>query len=339
MMSLDNLRVISSNTPSRLSKSDIGFLVLFIYLFIFTAIRYMVGWDYIHYYDAVRYNIDNNIVSRGEALTVFIVELSRYFKSPLLYFSINAFIFYFSLYFFIKKFSADHWLSLLLFISFPLFFLNSLSVVRIFTAIALVLYAYNFLVERKFFRYILIVIIASMFHKSALFSLTFLIFSSLQISSIVWFVALAASPFLAKYVLPLISSFILPVYLGYLEPTEVTEGTKAIYFFVILAFIMIIFRQKIIKGEYRYLVLYNIYMFGVCFYITFIDFGTLGHRLSLYSTILAIIFFPAISALIIEIRIKLFFKFICCFLLAALFFYSLSILREAYIPYLTVLEI
>ena len=321
------------------SVGNIGFFILIFSLFLFTAIRHMVGWDYIHYYEVVLYNIDNNIVMRDEALTIAVVEVSRYFKSPLMYFTINAFILYFFLYNFIKRFSVDRWLSILLFITFPLFFLNSLSVVRIFTAIAIVLFAYNFLVKRKFLHYIVIVIIASMFHKSALFALTFILFSSLEISGLVWFVALAISPLLAKYIIPFASSYISLAYLVYLEPTDITEGTKALYFFVFLAFLMILFKKKIIKENYSYLVMYNIYMFGVCFYLVFIDFGTIGHRLSLYSTILSIILLPAALSIIKGNKVKVLIKLFFYILMLVIYFYTLNISREAFIPYMTIFDI
>lgn len=317
------------------NQVDFIFIVAFVFVFILVSIRYDVGWDYIHYYNSVFRNDNNNITGNGELLTIFFVEVGRYIKSPLFYFFINALIFYFSLFIFIRKYSTDKWLSFFIFICFPLFFLNSLSVVRTFTAIALILYAYDFLISKKIVFYLIIVFLASLFHKAALVGLFFVFFAGLRISSYIWFVLLCVSPFVTGLLTPLLE-FILPKYSVYFEVTEAVEGTKAIYFFVIFAFYMILFRKKLIGNSYTNLVFYNIYMFGVCIYLAFMDFGTMGHRLSLYGTITSVVLIPIFISRIKQQRLKLFLNISLYVFLVGIFLLAVNVGREAYIPYTTI---
>lgn len=324
-----------SYKPSRI---QVGLILAFSCILFFTSIRYNVGWDYANYYDAVYRHTDNNIVLNGEMLTVFLVNISRYIKSPFFYFFVNALILYVSLYFFIRKYSVNQWLSFFIFLFFPLFFLNSLSVVRTFTAIALVLYSYKFLIDKKILFFIVIVLIASMFHKAALIALCFIFFSAMNISSGVWLLALLISPFLTNVFTPILTEM-LPGYSVYFKETENVEGTRAIFFFVIFAVAMTFFRRKLVYRNRSNLVLYNIYMFSVCIYLLFIELGSMGHRLSLYGTITSIILIPALLSKVRQIDLQFFLKLLLYMLLVGLFYLTLLIGEETYLPYTTIFGI
>lgn len=311
---------------------DVFFILSFFSVFIFTVFRYNVGWDYKAYDEAIIGGIDNSLILRGELLTVSLIKFSRTIHSLFFYFFINSFIFYTILYIFLKKYSVDKWVSFFIFLCFPLFFLNSLGVVRIFTAIAIVLYGIDFIIKKKYFKCVLIFFLASLFHKSALIALCFLLFGGLNISAFLWFLILCISPFVASLILPIIE-YILPDYSLYLSETDHVEGTRAIYFFSVIAMFMIFYRSKLIDGIYSNLIFYNIYMFGVCIYLAFIDLGTMGHRLSLYGTMLSIVIVPLVFRVINGVEIRFFIKILFFIFLFLIFLMTLNVSKEAYIPY------
>jgi hypothetical protein len=68
---------------------------------------------------------------------------------------------------FVYKYSKITWLSVYLFFTFR-FFDMTMVVMRLSIAIVLILFAYDFLRERKLFKFLLVVMLASLFHRSAL---------------------------------------------------------------------------------------------------------------------------------------------------------------------------
>jgi hypothetical protein len=310
-------------------------------VFLFSSLRFMVGWDYANYYDAIVYDVDNNVVSRGEWLTIALIEISRNLKSPYIYFFVNALLLFLPLWWLLIRKSSNKWLSLIVFLSFPLFFLNSLSVVRMFSALGIVLIAVDFLFRKKLFIYFALVLVAASLHKSALLSLVFIVFLFFRPSRTLWSVLLIVSFFgghVFAGILQGVTDWYNPIYSTYLERASIQEGTKAIYVFLAFVFVLFFVDYNNIKTDKRLSLYYNIYLFGVCVYLAFLDFGTAGHRLSLYGTIYLVILLPSFIRtfdgwgvkLGVHAGLHLFFIF--------LFFYTIQIGSETYIPYKTIFE-
>lgn len=317
------------------------FFILVFVLFLFTSFRSDVGWDYHSYYDAIAYNVDNNVISRGELFTVSLVKLARFFNSPTFYFSANALVFYAFLSIAIYRSKINPFFCLLIFISFPLFFINSLSVVRTFSALAIVVFSISFLEKKKYVKYYVFVIIAVCFHNSALLAMIFPFFSNLKINRFallsLWFLSFFAVGFID------LSNFDnLGVLAFYLQPTDVVEGTKAIYFFSIILLFLIAFKDNFINSDLFFprsisLVYFNVFFFGVIVYSMFIDFGTLGHRLSLYGTFLSIFIIPKLLGLIRPLVFRNFLFCSCILFLFVIYILSVKVGSDALLPYKTVI--
>lgn len=325
-----------STLQKRKIRSAGIFLCLF-FLFLFTAFRHEVGWDYAVYYDTVINDVDTSIVLRGEFLTVFLVEVGRYFDSSFLYFAINSFIFYLFFYLGMRRFNLLSYVALLFFISFPLFFLNSLSVVRTFTAIGIVFYAVSFLSERRLLTYFFLIIVSSFFHSSALYALLFPLFCYYKVG-VIFYVILFVVALSSRNLLESFMLSVNPVLVNYLKPTEIQEGTKAIYLFGSIALFLFFFKRKFINSDVFYSshvtnILFNIYMFGFFTYALFLDYGTLGHRLSLYGTFFSVVLVPKMILLLRPVAIPVVGSYVFCCLLFFLLFLSVYIAQESLIPY------
>ncbi|WP_143315064.1 EpsG family protein [Clostridium sp. HBUAS56017] len=334
----DRCNSLGSTKKKTKVKFNFTFKLALIIIFVFTAFRYGVGWDYKAYYNTIEYGVVTNIISRGEYATIFLVDISRRIGITNLYFFVNTFITLFFLSKTIKRYSKDYWMSLIIYLCFPLFYLNSLSVVRSFAALAIVFYGFKYIEKRKFVKYLILVVCASMFHKSALISIVFYFIFNLNLKTPKLITILALLPIFSVGLSNIVIKY-LPIYGVYTQNTSIQEGTKAIIIFIILAIILLIFRKKIIAANTIVNGYYNIYFVGVSIYLMFFSQGTMGHRLSLYGTIFSVLLIPEIVSkfksrkgrFIINISIYL----VCIFM----FLYMISVNAETYIPYRTIFSI
>lgn len=159
--------LLSSRLPVTKAKPAI-----IIILTIFVGFRYAVGWDYYTYYDAIKYNYG---LDRYAFLIRMIANFCVYLDSPQLFFLITGF---FSMLFCVSaiyKISTKPAISLLIFITFPLLFLDSLIIVRYFLSFSIIFYASLFLKENKVFSYLFFILIASQIHIASLIGILYLI--------------------------------------------------------------------------------------------------------------------------------------------------------------------
>ena len=325
----------------RLFREGVLFASAIGLLLIFTVFRYGIGWDYWAYHDTIVFNEETNIVSRGEWLTLQLVSFAREINSFVAYFSLNALIFFCAFYLFVRRFSVDLWLSLFIFTGFPLFFLNSLSVVRNFTAIAIVLLAFRFLVANKIVPYIALVFVASLFHKSAYFALIFPILIYVKIPRWGWFSLLILAGLIGASIINNLFGFVgnyFPEYIGYVSVAESQQGTKAIYVLVGFALIFNHYRKYLCGGDGSLLLFLNIYLFGVFVYLMFLPLGTLGHRMSLYSTILLVVLVPRFLEILRPNWFRRLATFAVHISFIVFFFWTIVVMEEAYLPYRTIFD-
>ncbi len=301
----------------------------------FSGFRFGVGWDYMSYYEAVIYDDNFHFISRNEMITQLLVSISNRFNAPNLFFFINSFITIFLISDTIKKFSINKNISLFIFISFPLFFLNSFSVIRFFTALALTFYGVRFIINKKFLFYLITVLIASFIHKSAFFALPLYFLQFFKFKNIYLFIILVSANILREIFNNLISVYI-PQYIGYTESTLVQEGTKAIWLFIFFGLIGMYFKNKYFKDNKLHDLYFNIYIYGLLFYMLFLKQGTLGHRLSLYGTIYLILLLPMYINIIKNVKIKSIAIFFLYSILITSFLFSLHLGSNTYIPYKTI---
>lgn len=316
-------------------KRNILLCFAFSLLFCFSAFRLNVGWDYSAYYDTIHYNLATNIVGRGEYATILLIELSRSTGWENLFFAVNAFICVYCIYRTIVAYSPDPWVSLLFFVCFPLFFLNSLSVIRFFSALALTFYACKYIKQQKPLKYAVFIIMASLFHKSALIAGVFYFARYIKVGTFKLLMLFFLLPFIGRWVNRFIVTH-LPGYAMYTETTDIQEGTKAIVFFLLITALTLLVRKKITQDDEMAMIYSNIFFLGIAIYLMFYDQGTMGHRLSLFGTIYGLLLVPKLFTLFTRKLERAFLKLLFYVLLVVMFFYIIKSGAEAYIPYRTI---
>jgi len=296
------------------------------------GLRYNVGTDYPTYV-AVYDQLSQLSLAQYLSLPSLDIEIGFYFLIklsnlimgnyiPLLLFSsfLTVFFFYLGL----KRYNTKH-TALVYFLFLTVVFPFSLNGIRQGIAISLCFLAFSFIIEHKPKKYILWIVVASLFHKSALFLLpfyfinklikngshNFVLMKSLLLASIIYFLL----PY--TYELLQTTSFF-SRYSAYQSITA--DGNNNIFYLkVVILIVILLFYKRIISHDKK-----NIYF--LIFIVLDVVLSTLGFgspfvkRIALYFSL----FSPLLLASIPDIFSDKFGKFICYSTLVAyglLYFY------------------
>lgn len=151
---------------------SVSLLILFLITVFFIGLRYYTGSDwsgYINYFNTVSW--DNNTYEFGYKLLNLFVKntVNDYFFVQFL----ATFFFAFSVFRFYYKYN-NQYLFLSIFLVLSLYFSELfMAQVRQSIAIGVLLFGTDFLLDRKWIKYCICVFIACLFHKTAVFALTF----------------------------------------------------------------------------------------------------------------------------------------------------------------------
>lgn len=284
-------------------KTFFYFLILIILTF-FAGFRSLeVGADtsgYAHRFEALNIDFINFIklesnIEIGYRLLEYITSL---FSNN--YMTILTVIALVALYFQLKsinKLSEQAVISIFIFITFGAytFVFNG---ARQGIAAAIFMFALTFLVNAKFWKYILWIIIASLFHKSIIIAIP-LYFIFRRKFTKTWFLLLLIGSFFAFYFFRLIlnlSTFINPRYFNYVA-MENQGGFYLTLCYTFLSVFFILIRSKI-KSSYKinYDIYLNMFLFGTIIYIIVYLSGAYVEitRMAFYYLISSIFIWPLI---------------------------------------------
>lgn len=246
----------------------VGFIII-------SAIRFEVGYDYNSYgrisYDMRVYDIEDVSLSRvekGFLLPIYIINLG--FEEYYVVFIYTSIIIYTAVFALICKRSEIPWISAAAFLCFGLFF-NSLCFLRQFIAALIIAYAIKFAHKETIVRYLLLVIVASTFHWSALIMAVMYIFVKIKPSWIYLGIVTAGTVifciFSRSAMLFLIDKFYM--YKSY-DPDNNPEASMGLpprytIMFGIIFLICFLFRKKLIEKNPDNGIYINCLMFTVVF--------------------------------------------------------------------------
>lgn len=204
---------------------------------------------------------------------------------------------------FIYKYSKIPSLSFILFCSLNYFGME-FTLLRHCIAISFVIWSYDYIVKKDLKKFIICVLLATLFHKTAIIFLLAYPLSKVETGYKNFFaivVSLVVSVTFGKRLLQIIITFINSRrYLNYLNP----EADSLTFFFMnllILLFIYMFIRKYSKEPEYKALM--NIYTIGICISSCTIFIGE-AFRLSTFFTIFSIIILPNAIYLLSNIKNK-----------------------------------
>ncbi|WP_210608811.1 EpsG family protein [Priestia flexa] len=147
-----------------------------IVLFLVSGLRDVtVGSDTVSYIEAFNFIKGNSLsqsldlyFEKGYILYNYII--SRFFSSPQLLLIISSFITILLIGKFIYKNSKNAYLSIYLFITL-MYYYSSMNILRQYIAVSIIAFGYEYVKKRKFLRYLLCIVIAALFHNTALMAI------------------------------------------------------------------------------------------------------------------------------------------------------------------------
>lgn len=268
----------------------------FLTMFVFSAIRYGIGYDYYAYMKMSLQLVEDYTIDRIEPLSKFLLIVASYTHYQV-FFVLGAFLTLYPVYRACLKLSVNPAYSLFLYFLFPVFYLESFSIVRNAIAYSFVLYSFLLLCEKKRFFSLLFIITAALFHKSALIGLFIYVLYFIKNYRILHIILYLSSFVISALLLRTISQYSDAIVLladveKYSEVGRSEGGSMKLIVNAIniVNFILWGFLSKLNNKNALYLGFFNV---GVCLWNAFIGIdSTISLRLSSFFMIFIIFIAP-----------------------------------------------
>ena len=275
------LAVQNYNNVYILKKSAAFCLILF--MFVISGLRYNVGRDFINY-EQMYLDPSNIRNSFTEPVWSYIsILLHNMGFSSVAWFCLTSFII--NLFFIsgIRKLSKNFYLSVAFYIAMPHLFLESFNIVRQFVAMSIIFrFSYLFF-QKKYWKFIIVILLASCFHKSAVLTIPIFFVSLIKFSNIILILIVFICFISRNSFLPIIIKIIsnVSMYSGYVNELVSSESTSGLYAYVLLLvclFIIFCFRKPATR---EINILKNLSLMSFCIYLLFYTFQA-GQRIGFY---------------------------------------------------------
>lgn len=299
-------------------------------LFFVAVFRFDVGYDYPAYYGMATSTYTDEL-DRIEPFSRYIIECAKYLGHPYILFILFGIPTYCIVFWFCSKtksFQLAFWTYVCLFL------LESFGTIRQAAAMSIILCAIVYLTKKKIVPYILLCLLASLFHFTAIIMLPiYFVYYYIPLK-----IVLICSISLVLF-FPLIISILLSnnIYTYYLYNNELYEGGGYIRFFYVILYLILLaiaYKKSIFPETKR---IFTVLM--PAFFIPFLFGGHLGGRLSSYLYLFFILLIPQVLSFC-NTKIKiLFMAMLCTFFFALLYISERAGDKSPYTPYKTIFEV
>lgn len=179
--------------------------LMLLVVLLFASLRFGIGFDYMAYYNFIMGYTFGYVYDHLEPIALWLLNYSgkTHFQ---LFFIVSAFLTYIPIWYVCKKWSVNPVLSFLVYILFPMFFSESLSVVRNHVAYAGALLSFYLFTQKKYILSLGCFLFAFGYHYSIAFSLLIFGVYKLNYGRMANIVVYVLSLFLSVLVLQFISS-------------------------------------------------------------------------------------------------------------------------------------
>lgn len=327
-------------------KRDCSTLI-FVALFLFSSLRYQTGYDYGNYLETI---LAQDGEEKFEILVRWLISFSRTTHYQF-FFIITSFLTLYPIYRLSKKYSLDPSLSLIVYLLFPIFYLESLSIIRNAVAFSFITYALDEYLERSYVKAILFYILAIGFHTSAILGILLVVIERIKLSRglliLIYITSFFVSPIILSAVSSIQSDFGLFIKISnYAINGKVGAGATMAILINCIGVLSLVYWKRLEKlGRYNYLWLVYV-MFGVIFWNCFGFEGTLRLRISSFFLIYLILLLPSFKYVfkrISHIQMKGILTLFLLVVFMASFYININghlkdLSKMSFLPYQTVLN-
>ena len=204
--------------------NKISLVAIFGVLFLLCALRIEVGNDYLTYVQNAHeiYVGGITVTEPGYNLIVKLLFMLSGYENYLLIFAVFGCI---TIYIFLRSMydqSQSFAMSFMLFMALGIYF-RSFTTVRYYLALAIALYSIRYVLGKQYIRFILIILIAALFHKSVLIVIPMYLFCAMTWKK--WFCAVLVAASAALYILKdQVMEIALKLYPSYKDTIYLTMG-------------------------------------------------------------------------------------------------------------------
>ena len=156
----------------RFNSRNIGLWLSAIPFFVVAAIRYNVGTDYIQYSILHIPRVLNGTSTSIELLYQYVIKIGYWIDGTQGIFALTHLLLIFFIWKHMISYSKNLALSIYIFM-FGIFYNSSLNLMRQFLAMSICLYALKYIYTKKFWKYLICIIVAGFFHRLAFVMIIF----------------------------------------------------------------------------------------------------------------------------------------------------------------------
>lgn len=325
------------------SASFICWLLIF-----FSSIRFGIGYDYYAYRTLILGESADYSWERIELLARALMEIARIIHYQL-FFIATSFLVIYPIYFVSKKYSINAAMSLVLYILFPIFFLESMSIVRNAVAYSFVFLAFYFYLEKKYFWALIFFSCSVGFHTSSLIGLFLLVMyyfrRGVVFNVILYLLSISVSSLFLSFFLNIASDFpALKIVAKYALAGQVGAGDTMMILINIIGISNLLLWRKLEKVDVQNRLWLNIVNFGIVLWNVFGFEGTLRLRLSSFFLLFLILLVPSCVYLVSykyqKLLRQLLYSFFFLVFCSSFYINILSHLKEggkmSFLPYQTI---
>lgn len=267
--------------------------LFFLILFFFSAVRYGIGYDYFNYCDAIKTGFT------FEPLSEAIAAIARKLNCYQIFFIVNSLITIYCVYLVARRESSNSCLVLLIYYLYPIFFLESLSIVRNASAFSLVFLSYHYLLNKKYCKYFVCILLAGMLHYSGFIGLVLLVVRFLPLSRKYSVILFCLCFFVSDSLLLLLQKFeyagdsiVLLKLLNYADRMQ-EQGRFMKYVIILFNVLNLLYWQKMVFLNLKNKILLNLVNIGTCLWVVLSFDHTLSLRLSSFFLIFQLLLVPS----------------------------------------------
>ena len=312
--------------------------IAFFILFLFSALRFDVGWDYVSYFDLIERNTKfyQDQINRLEPINQMLILISQSISFTQFYFIITSFLVCILFYKVFKQHSSNFTISTILFISLPIFYFNSFSIIRQFVALSIVFYGYRYIKSQNIIKFFIVIIIAILFHRSAFVAIPLYFLFNKKIH-FYFFLVIYVLGFVSSDLLYWIVEHSIPQYLKFLDKAIGQGGDKVLLLFQVLGFSLLFFINKLKMNKKENDFFFIVFFIGLFIWSSLAKYGHAGFRGSLYFMVYVLLLIPNILSEIKQRKLLKGLVYIISFLffIFTLYLGKRNLKKDPNIPYQT----
>lgn len=327
-----------TSTGTKITIKSRNFIIAlsFLPMFLVSAFRYDVGVDYMSYTFIFEAANQGKAVHTENGYKLLNQIIGAYTNNPQILYIVTSAITLLLIVYGIYKYSNNPAMSLYLFMTMGYIF-SSFNILRQYIAIGLIFVGLKFIKENKFAPFLMLVLVAMTFHKTAIIMIPMFFILRLRIKQSYFFMitmaCIALVP-LRGVLRDILVNIFYPQYAGtdLIQPLSLFEFIYYAVIFFLLIIMCYAYKEKFFKDDYN-LILFNAVFFSFVIYLG-LSFIPEINRIAIYLEFFVILLIPRLLSCESNKKVRIFYYIFIVIFFMIFFIVSIGIIgRYDVLPY------